>query len=143
MRVIIGAIIFFFTIVACSRNTTQNENCRFLLNIGVNEVVNLNLPQFNQLQFSGNSVYIPNAGNGGIIVASVGADFFAWDAADPNHTQSSCSILVNSGLTATCGCDDENQYSLTNGLPINNSELQCTLLNYRVEVSGSTLLISN
>lgn len=143
MKSTIVAVILFLTLASCSNNSNEDENCKFLLDIGINVVVNLNLPQYSQLQFAGNSVYVSNAGNGGILIASTGANFFAWDAADPNHAQSSCSVLVNSGLNATCGCEDENEYSLINGLPLNNSELRCSLRNYRVEVSGNTLLISN
>jgi hypothetical protein len=133
-------VVLFFS---CSDNSNQNENCRFLLDIGVNEVVNLNLPQYSQLQFAGNSVYLSNAGNGGIIIASTGADFYAWDAADPNHVPSACSVLNVSGLEGTCGCGDNNTYSLVTGQALNNGALQCTLRNYRVEKSGNTLLISN
>ncbi|MBJ6369669.1 Rieske (2Fe-2S) protein [Snuella sedimenti] len=129
--------------MSCSSNSIDNKNCKFLLDIGVNVAVNLNLPQYSQLQFTGNSAYVANAGNGGIIVAFTGADYLAWDAADPNHPQSECSVLVNSGLNATCGCDDKNTYSLVTGAPLNNGTLQCSLRNYRVTVSGNTLLISN
>lgn len=137
------ALILFFILVSCSKNSVDNPNCRFLLDIGVNEVVNLNLPQFSQLEFAGNSVYLQNAGNGGIIIASTGADFYAWDAADPNHTISPCSVLTVSGLEGTCSCDDENTYSLVTGQALNDGSLQCGLRNYRVEKSGNTLLISN
>ena len=141
MKVLIS-LLGLLTILSCS-SSQENENCKFLLNIGVNVNINLSLPEYSQLQFAGNSVYISNQGNGGIIVASTGADFFAWDAADPNHTQSSCSVLINSGLNATCGCDDKNEYSLVNGQPLNNSSLMCGLRNYRVEKSGNTLRIYN
>lgn len=137
------ALFLFLLFFSCSDNANQNENCKFLLNIGVNEVVNLNLPQYSQLQFAGNSVYLSNAGNGGIIIASTGADFYAWDAADPNHAPTACSVLTISGLEGTCGCGDNNTYSLVTGQPLNNGALQCTLRNYRVEKSGNTLLISN
>ena len=136
-------LLLFFLFFSCSKNSVNNPNCRFLLDLGINEVVNLNLPQFNQLQFAGNSVFIPNAGNAGIIIASTGADFFAWDAADPNHAQSPCSVLENSGLTATCGCEDKNEYSLVTGQALGNGNLPCSLRNYRVEKSGNTLLITN
>jgi len=136
-------IVLFFFLASCSENSVDNPNCRFLLDLGVNEVVNLNLPQYSQLQFAGNSVYLSNAGNGGIIIASTGADFYAWDAADPNHVPSPCSVLTISGLEGTCGCGDDNTYSLVTGQPLNDSTLQCTLRNYRVEKSGNTLLISN
>lgn len=141
MKVLIS-LLGLLTILSCS-SSQENENCKFLLNIGVNVSINLSLPEYSQLQFAGNSVYISNQGNGGIIVASTGADFFAWDAADPNHTQSSCSVLINSGLNATCGCDDKNEYSLVNGQPLNNRSLMCGLRNYRVEKSGNTLRIYN
>ena len=138
---------FFYTIcfiflVGCSGNT-ENENCKFLLNINFNIPLNLNLPQYSQLQFAGNSIYVTNVGNGGIIIASTGADFLAWDARDPNHAQTSCSILVNSGLEATCGCDDENTYSLVTGQALGTNPLPCSLRNYRVQKNGNTLYISN
>ncbi|WP_242084053.1 hypothetical protein [Aestuariivivens sediminis] len=140
MRLSISVLVFF--LFGCSVSK-ENENCNFLLDIGVNESINLSYPTYSLLQFAGNSVYVPGIGNGGIIIASTGADFYAWDASDPNHIQSSCSILVNSGLNATCGCDDKNEYSLVNGQPLNNGALLCGLRNYRVEQSGNTLRIYN
>lgn len=128
---------------SCSKNSVDNKNCRFLLDIGVNVTVNLNLPQYSQLQFAGNSIYIANAGNGGVIIASTGADFYAWDASDPNEIPSTNTILKVSGLEASCDCDDTHTYSLVSGQALNNATLQCGLRNYRVEKSGNTLLISN
>lgn len=135
----LASFVFFTT---CGNTNLENENCRFLLDIDVNVNINLNLPQFSQLNFAGNSVFISNQGNAGVIVAFTGADYLAWDAADPNHKQSSCSVLVNSGLNAICGCDDKNEYSLVTGQALNNGTLQCALRNYRVERSGSSLRIS-
>lgn len=135
-------LFFFILFTTCGNTNLENENCRFLLDIGVNVSINLNLPQYSQLNFAGNSIYIPNQGNGGILVAYTGADYFAWDAADPNQVQSSCSVLVNSGLNATSGCDDENEYSLVTGQALGNGTLECSLRNYRVDSNGSTLRIS-
>ncbi|MDO5972196.1 hypothetical protein Q4Q35_20550 [Flavivirga aquimarina] len=140
---------FVFTLIgliilsSCSKNSVDNENCKFLLDLNVNVTVNLSLPQYSQLPFAGNSVYIANAGNAGIIVASTGADFFAWDAADPNHIPSACSVLIPSGLNATCGCDDENEYNLVTGRALGSNNLPCSLKNYRVEQNGNSLLIFN
>ncbi len=138
-------LIFLFVLLTnCSGDSVNNPNCKFLLDIGVNVTVNMNLPQYSQLQFAGNSVYIANYGNGGIIVASLGNNqYFAWDASDPNHTPSSCSALEISGLEGICGCADHNKYSLVNGQPLENASLQCALKNYRIEQNGNTLLISN
>lgn len=132
-------LVFLF---GCSGNT-ENENCKFLLDISLNIPVNLNLPQYSQLQFAGNSIYVSNVGNGGVIIASTGSDFLAWDARDPNHAQTSCSILVNSGLEATCGCDDKNTYSLVTGQALGSKALPCSLRNYRVQKNGNMLYISN
>lgn len=136
-------LIFSFILLTTCSNTIENENCKFLLNIEFSTSINLSLPQYSQLQFAGNSIYIENFGNKGIIVASTGVDYFAWDAADPNHPQSACSKLVNSGLVATCGCEDKNSYSLITGQITGSAALPCSLRNYRVEKSGNILYISN
>ena len=136
------ALIGFLTL-SCSNSDDSNNNCNYLLNIGVNLTVNLSLPQYNQLNFPSNPVYIASEGNGGIIVTNTGTGFVAYDAADPNHTPSVCSKLIISGLEGTCGCDDQNKYSLFTGQPLENTSLQCGLKAYRVEESGNSLFISN
>jgi hypothetical protein len=136
-------VLCFVFLVSCSGNSVDNKNCKFLLNVGVNLNIDLSLPQYSQLTFAGNSVYISGIGNAGVIVASTGADFYAWDASDPNHTPNSCSALVPNGLFGTCGCGDENTYNFVTGAPEGNSNLRCALKNYRVEKSGNNLLIFN
>jgi len=103
----------------------------------------MNLPQYSPLQFVSNSVFVPNVGNGGVIVTNSGTGFLAWDASDPNHTPSSCSKLEVNGLEGTCGCSDANVYSLITGQPLSNTDLQCGLKAYRVEQSGNDLIITN
>lgn len=142
MRLVYCLICFVF-LVGCSGNSEEDENCKFLLDIPVNVSINLSLPAYSELQIPGNSVYIPNAGNAGIIVASTGFDFYAWDAADPNRIPVSCSVLTPSALEATSGCSDENTYSLVTGAPLENPTLRCSLKFYRVEQSGNNLLIFN
>ncbi|WP_248724855.1 hypothetical protein [Seonamhaeicola sp. ML3] len=140
---ILYCICFILLFNACDTRNDVDENCRFLLDINVNLSINLSLPQYSELQFAGNSVYIPNVGNGGIIVASTGFDFFAWDASDPNKPPSNCSVLVPNGLFATSGCEDENTYNLITGEPTENPNLRCSLKFYRIERNGNTLLIFN
>ena len=124
-------------IFSCSSNDNLN-NCNFLLNVNVNATVNLNLPQFSQLQFTGNSVRLEGQGNAGIIIARTGSETLrAWDGADPNHTFSNCSLLSVNSLTATCGCDDANQYELLSGQMLGQNPEPCTLLPYRVEFVGN------
>ena len=142
MKYIFSLFTFVF-LYACSSNSTDTTNCNYLLNISVNYSIDLNLPQYSSLNFAGNSIYIPNIGNAGIIIASTGANFYAWDASDPNHTPSSCSALIPNGLFGTCGCGDENTYNFVTGTPENNSNLRCALQNYRIEKTGNTLTVYN
>lgn len=127
---------------ACSKRNDDN-NCRFLLNLGVNVNVNMNLPQYSILQYPNNPVYIANHGNGGIVVNNVGSGYRAFDAADPNHEFGACSILTISGINGICGCADANEYNFLTGQPMNNGNLRCGLKEYRVDVSGNTLIITN
>ena len=129
--------------MGCSTDNTANENCNFLLNLNVSTSLNLNLSQYNQLTFPNNPVYVPNEGNGGIIVNNTGTGFVAFDAADPNHIFSNCSVLSIVGLEGVCGCEEANKYSLFTGQPLENPELRCGLKAYVVESNGSTLFVSS
>lgn len=134
-------IIALLCITSCSRNN-NDANCKYLVNAAVSATVNLNLPQYSQLQYTSNSVYIANQGNKGIIVTNVGGGYRAWDAADPNHEQSACSQLTIKGANAVCGCNDANTYSLFTGGSV-GTPLPCGLKEYRVNVSGNSLIITN
>lgn len=126
---------------SCEKDEVSSQ-CRYLANIGVNYEVNLNLPQYNQLNFISNSVYIPNIGNGGIIVTNSGTGYLAWDASDPNRIPTSCSTMTINGLECVSNCPDENSYSLITGQSLGIA-LECGLKAYRVEINGSNLFISN
>ena len=130
-------------LISCGDDDRIN-NCNFLIDVGVNATVNLNLTEFSQLMFTSEVVYISNqGGNAGFYVINVGNDNYrAWDAADPNHAQNSCSFLQRDGLEVTCGCPDENRYNLFTGQAL-GEQLPCGLKEYRVTVSGSNLIINN
>ncbi len=137
-------LISLFFILSCSKSDRE-DGCNFLANNAVVDAsVNLNLPQFTQLQFTGNSVFIANEGIAGVYLSNVGNNNFrAFDAADPAHAATSCSFLVNTNGIGKCGCSDENQYSLLTGQAV-NSDVTCLLREYRVESGGANmLLISN
>lgn len=129
-------------LVSCSKSNINNSNCRFLLNVNVNLLLPLSLPQYSQLRFAGNSVIEPG-GNKGVIVIYTGTDYLAWDAADPNVTISSCSNLTVSGFTATSNCTNANEYSLLTGQPLSDPSLPCGLKPYRIELNGNDLIITN
>ena len=138
-KIIISLVISL--IFSCEKDEVSSQ-CRYLANIGVNYEVNLNLPQYNQLNFISNSVYIPNIGNGGIIVTNSGTGYLAWDASDPNRIPTSCSTMTINGLECVSNCPDENSYSLITGQSLGIA-LECGLKAYRVEINGSNLFISN
>ena len=134
-------IIGLILISGCAKNNIDNR-CNYLLNLDIYFEINLNLPQYSELNFISNSVYIPNVGNGGIIVVNSGSGYLAWDAADPNRTNLPCSVLTISGLEATSNCAEQNTYSLITGQSIGVA-LTCSLKPYRVESSGNILIISS
>ncbi|MCH1548391.1 MAG: hypothetical protein L7S44_07540 [Flavobacteriaceae bacterium] len=133
----------FMLFFSCSKKNISNQ-CSFLADIDVFYEINLNLPQYNQLNFISNSIIIPNIGNGGIIITNSGTGFLAWDASDPNHISNpSCSTMsILGGIESLCNCQDENSYSLITGQSLNIA-LECSLKPYRVELNGNTLLISS
>ncbi len=136
-------LILLVLLTACSEDDPV-DRCNFLAtNAIVDASVNLNLPQFSQLQFTGNTVYIANEGIAGVYLSNVGnSNFRAFDAADPAHAATSCSQLINTNGIGRCGCTDANQYSLLTGQAV-NSDVTCLLREYRVEANGNTLFISN
>ena len=83
---ILSCVVFF----GCNKNDVQS-NCNFLFDAGVNLTVDTTLPQFSQLAFSGNGVYVPNQGNNGIWLWRLNTPIlYAWDAADPSHQPATC-----------------------------------------------------
>ena len=134
-------IIGLILISGCAKNNIDNR-CNYLLNLDIYYEINLNLPQYSELNFISNSVYVPNVGNGGIIVVNSGSGYLAWDAADPNRTNLPCSVLTISGLEAISNCAEQNTYSLITGQSIGVA-LTCSLKPYRVESSGNILIISS
>ena len=135
------SFVILLLIIGCTKDINDSR-CNYLLDLDIYFEVNLNLPQYNDLNFISNSVYIPNVGNAGIIIVKSGTGYLAWDAADPNHTNLPCSTLSISGLEATSGCAEQHTYSLITGQSIGVA-LTCSLKPYRVESNGNILVITS
>lgn len=135
------SITILIFIISCAKNISDSR-CNYLLNLDIYYEVNLNLPQYSSLNFISNSVFIPNVGNGGLIITNSGTGFLAWDAADPNHSNVPCSVLTISGLEAASSCSEQNTYSLITGQSLGVA-LTCTLKSYRVENAGNILVITS
>ncbi len=138
----ITLILSFLLLTSCGNDDTIN-NCNFLLNVGVDVTLNLNLPEFSELMFTSTVRYIPNQGNAGVYVINVGNNMFrAYDAADPNIIPEPCSFLQLDGVNVRSSCGDGNEYSLFTGQSTGDP-LPCTLREYRATLSGANLVISN
>ncbi|MFD0863515.1 hypothetical protein ACFQ1M_14965 [Sungkyunkwania multivorans] len=144
-------LIFFLLItvlLSCSSDDNRAQRNPFLQEVSFRYTINLNLPSFDNLRFTGGSLLIqdPGAGIRGIIVYNLnGTTFLAWEASCPNHAPNSCSTMSPSSALATCSCENY-QYSLGTGGPLSESDDGTPLfplLNYSTVVSGSNVIVSN
>lgn len=125
---------FFFS---CSDSGIRSNN-PYLPNYSVLIDLNLNLPQYSNLKFTSNAVFITGKGIRGVVVFNSGSGYNAFDAACPNQALASCSTMTLKGINLVCPCDNE-EYSLFSG----QGKLQYPLKQYRVQVNGDVLRVYN
>ena len=137
---IFAAFILFFS--SCSSDDEMRNN-PYLADLNFVLQIDLNLPQYNNLNFPGNSFTHYNYGINGIVVYNLNnSQFLAFELTDPNHVPSSCSLLEVTGIEASCNCDDGNTYSIITGQLL-TGDGKYTLKPFRVERVGNVLEISN
>jgi nitrite reductase/ring-hydroxylating ferredoxin subunit len=144
MKKYLYLIFIFGLFLSCNKddNVTNNPNL-FDTNVGLR--LNLNLPQYSDLKFPSNPVYIGGYGNGGIVVMKRGSQsYVAYDAADPNHPRNqACPTMEVDGLRLVCPCED-NQYDLFTGNFLENEDnpqdLEYTLYRYQARIGGDGFL---
>lgn len=118
----------------------ENPN---LPNLNVNLTLDLSLPQYNPLNFPGNSLVTGLQGVRGIVIYNIDNNqYTAFEISDPNHPPSECSAAQIDGLTAICSCGDGNEYSIITG-QVTAGEGQYALLAYRISRTGDQLVITN
>lgn len=136
------SIIFFILLgvsLGCSKDDRVNNNNPYLPNYPVDITLNLNLPQYNQLLYDTNVVYVNNglAGIRGIFVFNAGGgNYVAFDAACPNQPLSNCSTMTINGIKALCSCDDTEYSFFTGQAPGKEYPMK----QYRVQVVNSRTL---
>jgi nitrite reductase/ring-hydroxylating ferredoxin subunit len=134
----LAPLIILLLFESCTNSPVNNNP--YLPNYAVNVTINMNLPQYSDLKFVSNGVYIPNQGVRGIIVFNTsGTTYNAFDAACPNQALDVCSTMTIKGINAFCACDNS-EYSLFTG---QSKGVEYPLKQYRVEVNGSTLRVFN
>ena len=103
----------FFLLVSCEKNDLNDV----LPDIIVDEIIDLNLPQYINLQSPSGWAYT-NGGLKGIVILNTGTGsqpFKAFDRACPNNDCSS-PMTFDGSLKLTCPCDDS-EYSILDGSP--------------------------
>ena len=139
-----NVLLFLVLILGCSKDPIQRNP--YLADIRFQRNLNLSLPLYNQLNFVGGSILIPDIGIKGVIIFNLsGNTFLAWEATCPNHVPESCSKLDISGVLAECSCEDF-QYSLATGQLLNPNETvnpPRDLLFYQIQNFNGILRISN
>ena len=104
--------------------------------------LNLNLPLYNNLRFSGNSITLDQLGLKGVHLYNLdNSQILAWEASCPNQNPSDCSkTTINYGV-AECNCDDST-YSLATGQPLSEG-VEYGLVNYGIRRTGNLVLVYN
>mgnify|MGYP003147723483 CR=1 FL=1 len=132
----------FIILMACSGSDDGIRNNPNLANLNFRIQLNLNLPEYNNLQFAGNSFTTFNNGLKGIVIYNINnTQYAAFELSDPNHPPNSCSAMSVSGVIATCACEN-NKYNIATGQQTEGAG-QYTMKPYRIEKIGNILEISN
>ena len=138
--IILAAFIF----ISCNKDSVNRNP--FLPELDFEFSINLNLPLYNSLKFTGGSTLLSDFGHKGIILYNLNNNnYLAWEASCPNHKPNSCSKTKIIGSLTECECESY-QYSLATGQLLNpspNETNQYPMINYGVRVSGSNLVIYN
>lgn len=137
------SLLFVAFLSSCTVDDNETTNNPYLTNISFVLDLNLNLPEYNSLNFPGNSYVTYNYGINGVVVYNINnSQFTAFELSDPNHALSECSTLSVSGIIATCNCNDGNSYNILTG-EITEGSGQYSLKPYRIRKSGNVLEVSN
>lgn len=142
MKNILLYLSLFFLLLACSGSDDNYQNNPNLPNVNVRFQLNLSFPEYNDLQFPGNSYAVYNHGVKGVVIYNINnSQYVAFELSDPNHPPSSCSAMTVNGVIASCGCDT-NKYNVITG-ELSEGEGPYTMRPYRVRRSGNILEIFN
>ncbi|MFD0977509.1 hypothetical protein [Salinimicrobium gaetbulicola] len=127
--------------LGCSGDDEIRQN-PYLQDISFTARFDLNLPEYNSLNFPGNHFVTTKYGIKGIVIYNLNnSQYLAFELTDPNHVPQSCSLLTVKGIEASCSCD-ENVYNIVTGQLV-EGEGQYSLKPYRAILRGSILEVSN
>ena len=137
-------LVLFVFMTSCEDNVIERNP--YLPNYSFEYEFNLNLPQYDNLRFTGGTHTINGLGVKGVHLYNLnGSQLMAWEASCPNHLPSDCSQTQITGVLAQCSCEDY-QYSLATGQLLNPAEGQSeiySMVMYQAILRGNTLELSN
>lgn len=133
-------LIITLLFLSCTQSGDNNNCFPF---VSVNETVNLDLPQFIDLNVPGGWAYTTGGLQGLIVYNINGNQFKAFDRLCPGQNVSSCSqMIVDNNVRILCQCDDS-EFNILNGQPL-TAGVECFAKEYLVEnLNGSILRITN
>ena len=136
-------LLLTFSFSGCSDDDELRINNPNLPDLHFTFQLDLNLPQYNQLNFPGNSFVTYNYGLNGVVIYNVNNSLYtAFELTDPNHIPNECSVLALNGTEATCQCEDGNVYTVITGQQI-AGQGQYPLKPYRIVRLGNQITVSN
>lgn len=136
-------LLMICSFLSCSPDDGPQTNNPYLPHLSFRLDLNLSLPQYNNLNFPGNSFVTYNQGINGIVVYNINnTQYTAFELSDPNHPLTNCSKLTVQGVIATCSCGDGNSYNIITG-ELTQGTGQYALKPYRIRKSGSLLEVFN
>ncbi|PQB05802.1 hypothetical protein [Aureitalea marina] len=133
---------------ACNSDDSGNNNNGNNPNLSdpfIDISLDLNLPEFNPLNFPGETVIVNGQGIRGVVVFNLNnSTYLAFDLTDPNIRPNNCSRMTLEGIIATCPCPDvDNSYNLgLFGQHITDPN-KFPMQQYRAERVGDRVIVSN
>lgn len=146
-KILILSVLSFVFLSTCQKNDDTLDSNPNIPNavFDTGGLINTNLPQFNHMQFPGNTVVLNNnyGINGVVVYYAGGTNYSAFELSDPNHQINSCSNLTVSGIVASCNCNDNNAYEILNGTQNQGTTGAYTLKRYFVEANANIIRVFN
>ncbi len=131
--------LFFFLLIFSCDNPTPND---LLPNTPVDITINLNNPEFNNLQIPSGWAYT-SGGIKGILLYNRNGTYVAFDRACPHLAPTSCSAMVFDGFLLKCTCDNS-LFNIFNGGISETEGVNYSAREYHVQViNASSLRITN
>ena len=120
-----------------------NSKDDYIAEVYVNILIDLSLPEYSDLQVSGNSIFIEGGVEGIIIYHGIGDDYKVYDRNCSYEPSQACSHIdsINAGI-AYCGCCASAFLLAQDGAAANSPAL-LPLKEYYWTLTGSQMRISN